>query len=76
MTKVDQMINMILRLPESQISKHDKIRLCQCALCKNDPSTCGATEENEDEEGYCLLSTFECKFFNRKPLSTSFRENY
>ena len=59
MTKVDQMINMILRLPESQISKHDKIRLCQCALCKNDPATCGATEENEDAEGYCLLST--CK---------------
>lgn len=59
MSKVDQMIEAILKLPDSRVSKHDKIRLCQCALCLRDPATCGATEEHENAEGYCLLST--CK---------------
>lgn len=27
--------------------------LMQCVQCGNDPATCGCTEEDEDERGYC-----------------------
>lgn len=28
-------------------------RMMQCVWCKNDPETCGCTDDDEDENGFC-----------------------
>lgn len=35
------------------LSEEDKKRLFQCASCKNDSTTCGCDESNEDDNGMC-----------------------
>ena len=35
------------------MTEHEKQRLIQCITCARDPETCGCTEANEDENGFC-----------------------
>lgn len=37
------------------MSQNDKRRLAQCVNCVKDPDTCGATEKEEDEKGFCKM---------------------
>ena len=30
-------------------------RIIECMCCGRDPETCGATEKDEDEDGFCKL---------------------
>lgn len=34
--------------------EQDLKRLIQCVICANDPETCGCTDDDEDEQGFCL----------------------
>lgn len=36
------------------LSQHDKIRFIQCVFCARDPETCGCTEKDEDNKGFCV----------------------
>ena len=47
------MIDQNIRAEISKMSAKDKSRLIQCVFCKNDPSKCGADEQNENENGMC-----------------------
>ena len=35
------------------MKEREKQRLIQCITCARDPETCGCTEANEDENGFC-----------------------
>ena len=35
------------------LSHTDKLRLMQCVYCRQDPTKCRCTEDDEDENGMC-----------------------